>query len=199
MSYEEMLTLLYIVADNINNIPKFPDEYKKQHNLKAVCPNDLIKGHKGGKLPIIPHKISPDIINDESIIKSFKQIEELRESIMEDYTKAFMMRRSKRQKWNREEKPYEIGDIVKVRNVHTKRKFSRLDLPSAIITEILPGRDGVTRSYRVDYGSNFQPSRRLKHDNTEIRPHRDLYLVTPRQGEQANHVKFVSNFFQCQA
>ena len=196
MTFEQMLTLLYIIADNINDIPKFPDEWKKKHNLKAVCPNDLIKGHKGGTIPLIPHKISPDVINDDSIIQSFKQIEELRESVMKDFAKAFLLRRSKRQKWNREEKPFNVGDIVKVRNIHSKRKFSRLNLPSAVITEILPGRDGVTRSYKIDYGSNFQPSRRLKNENTEIRPHRDLYLITPRKEEQANHVEFVSNFFR---
>ena len=114
---------------------------------------------------------------------------------MKDFTKAFLLRRSKRQKWNREEKPFDVGDIVKVRNIHSKRKFSRLNLTSAIITEVLPGRDGVTRSYKIDYGSNFQPSRRLKNENTEIRPHRDLYLITPRKEEQANHVEFVSTFF----
>ena len=65
ITFEDLSTLCVIVADNLNSIPKFPDAFRKKHNLVAVCPNDLIKGHRGGPLPIIPHELDPQIVNDD--------------------------------------------------------------------------------------------------------------------------------------
>ena len=196
ITFEDLTTLCTIIADNLNNLPKFPDEFRKKHNLVAVCPNDLIKGHRGSSIPINPHELDPKIVNDDSIIANFKGLEAMRTQIVEDCAKSFLLRRSKRNRWVREQPPFRVGDLVKVRNIHTKKKISKTNLPSAIISEVIPGRDDTIRHYKIDYGSNDKSSKRLRYDRFEVRPHHDLYLVKPSDEGQANHIEFVTRFFE---
>ena len=183
-----------LVADNINSLPKFPDEFRKKHNLVAVCPNDLIKGHRGSSIPVNPQDLDPKVVNDDSIIANFKELETMRSQIVEDSTKAFLLRRSRRNRWVRERPAFKVGDLVKVKNIHSKKKISRINLPSAVISKIVQGRDGVPRHYEIDYGSNDKNSKRLRYDRFETRPQHDLYLVRSTDQEQSNHVEFVSRF-----
>ena len=195
ITFEDLSTLCVIVADNLNSIPKFPDAFRKKHNLVAVCPNDLIKGHRGGPLPIIPHKLDPQIVNDDSIVTNFKELETMRDKIVGDCTKAFLLRRSNRNRWTQERTSFEVGDLVKVRNIHTKKKINKIDLPSAIIVEVIPGRDKVPRHYKLDYGSSHKQSKRLNFQRFEYRPHHDLYLVRSSKEDKSNHIEFVKSFF----
>ena len=196
ITFEDLLTLCVIVSDNLNNIPKFPDEFRKKHNLVAVCPNDLIKGHRGSSIPINPHELDPKVVNDDSIIANFKDLESMRSKIVDNCAKSFLLRRSKRNRWVRERPPFKEGDLVKVKNIHTKKKINKTNLPSAVISKVLPGRDNVTRHYEVDYGSNDKSSKRLRYDRFETRPHHDLYLVRPSDREQSNHLEFVARFLK---
>merc|ERR1712026_555280 len=119
----------------------------------------------------------------------------MRDKIVGDCTKAFLLRRSNRNRWTQERTSFEVGDLVKVRNIHTKKKINKIDLPSAIIVEVIPGRDKVPRHYKLDYGSSHKQSKRLNFQRFEYRTHHDLYLVRSSKEDKSNHIEFVKGFF----
>ena len=194
--YDEALTLLKSIQRNMNSNPHTPAAFKAKNNNELITPSDLIYGRKLEDLQLYPELINPKIVNDDMLVDQHKFLTDWLTKINSEMAKTYLPLRNVRSKWKLEAPAYSVGDIVRVKNVHTKRKINPLYLPKAKILAVHKGRNGLARRYQLDYGHDSNNvNKKRKKDRYDLRDHNEILPLYPRDYLQKGLQEALYNVF----
>ena len=142
LTHDELNTILVEVESVINSRPLtyvFNDSEGIDYSLS---PSHLIYGRKVGNIPNVGH--FETISTCESLSRRARHHQTLLRHFTNQWRRQYLLglRESHSSTRTSKVKPVKVGDVVILRDELTKRVFWRL----GIVTELLTGKDGLTRA-----------------------------------------------------
>ncbi|XP_021966107.1 uncharacterized protein LOC110861310 [Folsomia candida] len=150
VNHEELMTCIIQVENVLNNRPLTVVTEDPQ-DLKALTPSMFLLENKNG--------VSPEMeqVSMEGLNKRLKFLRKIREELRSRFRKEYLALLV--QPGSEKTSDLKIGDVVLVGSDGVKRQ----DWPMAKVVDLIPGRDGYSRTARVktSYGELLRPVQRL--------------------------------------
>ena len=142
VSFSEFQTLLFEVSNIINERPigvhpKHPDDGT------YLCPNDLLLGRSGNRVPAGPFKQCNNL-------KRLTFIEALVDGFWRKWSRDYFSSLLVRPKWHTSKRNLKIDDVVLIHDARSLRGSWKLGR----ICQVYPGADGYVRNVDVKYKCN---------------------------------------------
>ena len=159
LTYGELQTLLFGIANLLNERPIGIKPGSDIELGTYLCPNDLILGRSSIAVPPGPMDES------DQISKRLDFVDKVLNSFWKKWQRDYFPTLLVRQKWHHVKRNYRVGDIVLVQDSNTLRGKWKL----AQVVKAEPGQDGIVRDVSVRYkiqkpGTSYQGN-----DFTEIK------------------------------
>lgn len=138
-TYEEYATLLSQVEACLNSRPLCPTANSLE-DLEVLTPGHFLIGQPLNAIP------EPNLTDDcPTLSRRWKHIQYMTQQFWNKWSKDYLNNLQQRRKWYHKTPNLKIGDIV----ILKEDNVSPTSWPLARITEIFPGKDGLTRVVEV--------------------------------------------------
>ncbi len=173
LTYTEMYTLLTDIEATLNQRP-LTYHGSDPTDPVPITPSQLAIGRNLKEVPTLMG--NPSV----SISARYKYLQRLLKHFWKRWTTEYLPQLQRKNKWQNEEVPLKVGDVVLV----TEDNTTRPTWPMGRVTEVVPGRDGLIRTVKVKTkkGAFVRPVQRLhlleRSDVSEIEENE----LTPQDG-----------------
>ena len=151
LKFDELYTVLTDIENAVNMRPlTFMSSNPK--DAEAITPSHLALGRPLGVLPEMKGK-------DVKLGLRYKYVQRLFTHFWNRWSREFLQKMQTREKWNRRLPPIELNDVVLI----SEDNVPRNSWPLGRVVELLPGKDGLVRTARIQTmkGSYTRPVQRL--------------------------------------
>ncbi|XP_064642931.1 uncharacterized protein LOC135497128 [Lineus longissimus] len=142
---ESLQTYLYEVVAIINGRPLTTDDLEDPDSLMPLCPNQLLT--MKSRVVIPPPGDFPR--EDLFLKKRWRRVQHLANEFWTKWRRDYLNNLQPRQKWNRKERDFVIGDVVIVKDDDLPRNQWKL----AGINKVFVDEDQVVRTVRLAVGN----------------------------------------------
>lgn len=137
---EEVLCTLLAEVENIVNSRPLSHVSVEAGNIESLTPNHFLLG-SSSNLPVIGAFNNSDLY----LKKQWRKAQRLADMFWQRWLKEVFPDLLPRKKWNEEQTPLQVGDLVLVVDPESPRNV----WPKGVIQQVYPGKDGRTRVVEV--------------------------------------------------
>ena len=179
MNTEALRAAFYEAMNIINNRPLCIDNLNDPTEL-VITPNHLLT-MKPRQAPLLPGEFGRSDIYGR---KMWKKVQAFADQFWREWKSGYLTNITKRHKWQHPERSLQIGDLVMI----VEEGQPRNHWPTAIVDEVTPGEDGLTRRVKVRVANRYldKQGRVMSKATVLERPVQKLILLLPKERECEN-------------
>jgi hypothetical protein len=140
LTYTEMYTLLTDIEATLNQRP-LTYHGSDPADPAPITPSQLAIGRNLKEIPPVPSNCS----NGVTIAARYRYLQRLLTHFWKRWSSDYLPNLHRRTKWQNEETPLKVGDVVLV----TEENTTRPSWPLGRVIEVIPGRDNLIRTVKV--------------------------------------------------